>query len=154
MFTTRWLVLCLFLVPKLYADETWVNQEVMPKRGSPKLVRTNPSTGEVEVVGHFNFHPAPVREEKGEWVKLQVNEKSGWVKKDEIVRINEGIQYFTDRIAANDDVVEAYTSRSWLWHMKREPDNAIKDEDEALKLKPSAYCYNIRGTAWYEKKRV
>src|SRR5262245_29402900 len=93
------------------ADEGWVGKEVIPKRGTPNIINRTDVNGKVIVVGKIDTFPVPVREEKGEWVKVQVRDKAGWVVKENVVRVNEGIQYFTSRIQGNDSLGEAYYNR-------------------------------------------
>lgn len=145
------LITLFFFATIIHADEGWVGQEVMPKRGKPEISRTD-ENGNVIVMGKIDFFPVPVREEKGDWVKVQVRDVAGWIAKEKVVRMNEGIQYFTDRINNKDDLADAYASRAWLWAMKNEPDIAIKDADESIRIKPSASTYTTRGHAWYAKK--
>ncbi|HMO35320.1 MAG TPA: tetratricopeptide repeat protein [Gemmatales bacterium] len=151
MLLLSWLLL-LPLTPSPAADDAWVGQDVFPKRGIPEISRTN-EQGEVIVLGKIDYFPVPVREEKGDWVKVQVRDVAGWVAKSKVVRVRDGIQYFTERIQSKDDLAEAYQKRAWLWSMKNEPDIAIQDATEALRLDPKdVYAYMNRGIAWSAKK--
>ncbi|HQR43483.1 MAG TPA: tetratricopeptide repeat protein, partial [Gemmatales bacterium] len=151
MHSFQHLLVITLAVSAAYADDGWVGQQVIPKRGSPEISRTD-ENGQIIVLGKIDYLPVLVRAEKGEWVKVQVLDTTGWVTKDKVVRMNEGIQYFTHRITNGDDVAEAYRKRAWLWAMKNEPEIAIKDADEAIRLSPSASTYNTRGQAWASKK--
>lgn len=133
------------------ADDGWLGKQVIPKRGTPKITRTDPS-GEVITVGIIDYWPVWVREEKGEWVKVQMSNKAGWIQKSEVVRMDEGIQYFTSRIQSNDGLAEAYRKRAWLRSQKGELDIAIKDASEAIRLDPTASTYTVRGNLWLDKK--
>jgi len=142
----------LFLfAPFTHAQEGWVHQEVIPKRGQPEISHTD-AKGKVIVLGKIDYWPVSVREEKGDWVKVQVRDIAGWVAKDQLVRVTDGIPYFTDRIQKKDGLAEAYRMRAKLSAMKEEYGNAIKDADEAIKLEPVAESYIARGDSYAMKK--
>lgn len=134
-----------------HADDSWVNQDVIPKRGQPEISHTD-AKGQVIVLGKIDYWPVPVRDEKGDWVKVQVRDVAGWVPKENLVRANDGVAYFTNRIKNKDALGEAYRMRAKLLSMKDEFDNAIKDADEAIKLEPVAESYIARGDSYSSKK--
>jgi tetratricopeptide (TPR) repeat protein len=149
----RFLTLATFflLTTLTHADDAWVKQEVIPKRGQPEISHTD-ANGKVIVLGKIDYWPVPVRDEKGDWVKVQVRDIAGWVPKESLVRVNDGIPYFTDRIQKKDGLAEAYRMRAKLLSMKEELDNALKDADEAIKLEPVAESYIARGDSYGAKK--
>jgi tetratricopeptide (TPR) repeat protein len=147
-----WQVLLLLTCPcTLWADDVWVGKEVFAKRASPNLTRTD-EQGNVIIVGKMDLMFAEVREEKGEWVKVQVRDIAGWIRKDEVLQVKDGIPFFTQKIQSNDDIASAYANRAWIWYKKGEYNIAIKDAEEAIRMSPSAFTYTARGQAWQAKK--
>lgn len=132
-------------------DETWENRAVIPKKGSPSLSLRD-RFGRNVIVGKIDIWPVPVKEESGDLIRVQVRNTIGWVSKDQVVRIKDGVTYFTKRIEEKDDVADALSRRAAVWAAMENADKALKDADEALAMNKDAMAFNIRGWAWDAKK--
>ena len=55
------------------------------------------------------------------------------------------------RCASTPNYAAAYYNRGIAWRHKGDPDRAIADYDQAIKLNPTAAAYNNRGSAWAAK---
>jgi tetratricopeptide (TPR) repeat protein len=125
-----------------FADDPWIGQKVMDKRGA-RLVVEN-----FEVPNYRISWPATVRKESGDSLCLG----RAWVTKLQVVKLDDALDYYTDEIRSHPDSW-AYTSRGIAWQEKNEYDKAISDFSEAIRLDPQhAAAYNGRGIAWAGKK--
>jgi tetratricopeptide (TPR) repeat protein len=85
------------------------------------------------------------------WVRAENNGFSGWAKVDEMVPVDEGIDFFTRRIRENPSDVFSYMMRGTLWQDKHDHQKALSDFGEAIRLSPNdAWVYNDRAILWFE----
>ena len=69
------------------------------------------------------------------------------------MRIEDAVDFFTDRIHQNDKDDEAWASRAWAWKERGELDIAVKDYNEAVRLNPKSAAWLVdRGLVWWAKK--
>jgi tetratricopeptide (TPR) repeat protein len=134
------------------AQETWVGKTIIIKKPGVKIGHTG-EDGRQVYVGELYLLHYKVRGEKEGW--LQVNGgrgNTGWFDKADAVVLEDAVGYFTERIRQNANDSGAYLRRAVAWRLKGEPDIAIKDLGEALRLSPAAAIYDSRGLAWTAKK--
>ena len=89
----------------------------------------------------------------GDWLWLASGGVSGWVPKGGVIPLNEAIGFYTQEIAKNPNPWNAYLYRGFVWDLKHEYDNAIRDYSQAIQIYPWwANTYNNRGWTWHRKK--
>ena len=89
----------------------------------------------------------------GDWLWLASGGVSGWVPKDGVIPLNEAIGFYTQEIAKNPNPWNAYLYRGFVWDLKHEYDNAIRDYSQAIRIYPWwANTFNNRGWTWHRKK--
>src|SRR5262245_9318985 len=88
------------------------------------------------------------------WLKAEGVSLSGWAPADQVIPVEQAIEFFTDSIRANPDDPHGYTMRAIIRREeKNEHDIALGDLNEAIRLDPtSAASYNNRGVARERKK--
>jgi tetratricopeptide (TPR) repeat protein len=86
------------------------------------------------------------------WLVAETGGARGWAKVEQVIPIEQAIDYFTDQIRANPSSAN-YVSRGRIWKDRKEYDIAIADFNEAIRLDPNSdAAYNSRGVAWKAKQ--
>jgi len=71
----------------------------------------------------------------GDWLEVEFSGKPGFLKRDEVVTVDEGIEYFSEQIAASKSV-DLLIRRSAIYGVKREHDLALADINAAIEMSP------------------
>jgi tetratricopeptide (TPR) repeat protein len=131
-------------------EKSWVGKTIMVKRIGIKI------DGDKQLeIATLEEAAYKVLEDKDD--RLKVKTRSGvvgWFDKDDAVRLEDAVAYFTQRIEDNAKDVSALYFRGVAWGMRGDPDKAIKDFSEAIRLNPVAMLFNNRGIAWLKKMNV
>jgi tetratricopeptide (TPR) repeat protein len=145
---------CAFAVPGpliAQADNGWVGKRVVQKFDNFTLRIGNQvvdRSGET-----IEFYR--VEETNGPRLRLKVEGKglNGWATVNDVVPVEQGIEFFTNQVRANPRDAHSYVMRAMLWRDKKELDNALCDYNEAIRLEPThAWVFTNRGNAWNAKK--
>ena len=94
---------------------------------------------------------------EGERVRISSRDKSrrGWVRRDQVVAIDQGVDFFTAEIARNAKNTDALWSRAGLWIKRKDDDHALADYDQLIRLSPDfAAFYVARGGIFLRKGRL
>jgi tetratricopeptide (TPR) repeat protein len=77
----------------------------------------------------------------------------GWAAANDVVPVEQAVDYFTQQIRTHRNDAFLHSMRAFLWREKREFDNALRDDNEAIALDPKnpAYYCN-RGSDWHARK--
>ncbi|HTU27069.1 MAG TPA: tetratricopeptide repeat protein [Pirellulales bacterium] len=98
--------------------------------------------------------PWTVQNVNGDFLLVGYQEK-GWVRRSDVVTLDEAPAYYTEIISQGKDVkqaAKAYRDRAVVWHQKGELDLEIADYTERLKLDPEPATFNNRGIAYTKKQ--
>jgi tetratricopeptide (TPR) repeat protein len=124
-----------------------------PDQKGGVTIRRQDDEGKIVFEAELTGIDYKVLREEGRWVRVRDRGEEGWVAKADVVRLEDAVDYFTDRIRTNPSDGSAYSSRAVAWRLKGELDIAIKDNDEAIRLYPKqAASWINRGLAWGAKK--
>jgi tetratricopeptide (TPR) repeat protein len=133
------------------ADNGWVGKRVVQKFDNFTLRIGNQvvdRSGET-----IEFYR--VEETNGPRLRLKVEGQglNGWATVNDVVPVEQGIEFFTNQVRANPQDAHSYVMRALLWRDKNELDNALRDYNEAIRLEPThAWIFNWRGIVWYSEK--
>jgi len=134
-------------VTSLFADDpqaVWHGVKVLPKKGAVVKVGA-------KLIDTSNWSlPYTVQNVNGEWLWIGTKEQ-GWVKRSQVVTIDEAPLYYTELITRNPNDAWAYGYRAIALDENGELDLAIADYNDRVRLKPDATVYNNRGVAWKKK---
>ena len=79
-----------------------------------------------------------VEQVDGPDVRLQAPQLNGWAPADQVVPVEQAIEFFTESIRLKPGDSFAYTMRGIIWlQEKQEFDKALADFDEAIRLEPA-----------------
>ena len=124
-----------------------VGQRVVIKYKRPLTI------GEVAVESK-DYRAYTVERADGDMLWLVSGGVSGWVPKDEVVTLDEAINYYTGEIRKNPLSWNAFLYRGFVWDVKHDFDKAIADYSEAIRIYPLwANTFNNRGWTYHRQKQ-
>ena len=89
------------------------------------------------------------------WVRAEGNGFSGWALADHMIPIEQGIEYFSERIGEAAGDVFPYVMRAMLWQDRKDIPKALKDYDDVIRLDPTrGWIFNDRGVLHFEQQRL
>jgi tetratricopeptide (TPR) repeat protein len=101
-----------------------------------------------------DYRAYTVERADGDMLWLVSGGVSGWVPKDEVVTLDEAINYYTGEIRKNPLSWNAYLYRGFVWDVKHDFDKAIADYSEAIRIYPLwANTFNNRGWTYHRQKQ-
>lgn len=147
------LLLPLGLAGSADAGANWTGKIVLLKGDKEvRIGHTDPS-GKQIYVAKLNMLHYRVLEEKDGWLKVRQRGVEGWFDKINAVLLENAVDHFSGRIKADGGNALLFANRAWAWKLKGEPDKAIQDLTEAVRLNPKfAAAYLNRGSAWLDRK--
>jgi len=87
--------------------------------------------------------------ERDDSIRIRQYGVEGWVPKADVVLLDDGLTYFSERIQANPSDDRAWAIRAAAWRWQGRLDNTVRDLTEAIRLNPSTAWYNNRGLAYH-----
>jgi tetratricopeptide (TPR) repeat protein len=95
-----------------------------------------------------------VEQVNGGWLWLKVGNLEGWARADEVVPVDEALEFFTNAIRATPYNAFAFTMRGVIWRkVRNDPDVALGDFNEAIRLDPTIVAaYLSRGDTLLRKE--
>jgi hypothetical protein len=124
------------------ANGGWVGKQVVQKyRGFQLRVKDQ------VVDRHRRLETYGVEQVNGPWLWLHAPGLSGWAPADQVVPVEQAVQFFTDYIQSNPADAHGYTMRAkLLLEQNRDLDIALRDSNQAILLEPTrAVVYSNRG---------
>ncbi len=94
---------------------------------------------------------------EGERVRISLRDKSrrGWVRRDQVVPMDQAVDFFTAEIARNAKNTDALWSRAGLWIKRKDDDHALADYDQLIRLLPDYAAFHVdRGGILLRKRRL
>jgi tetratricopeptide (TPR) repeat protein len=136
-------------VPKVDTSKSWVGKTVVLKaNGTPMKVKT--PDGNIELVPVRVINPQ-VLSETETTIEIAFGGKVGTLDKADVVRADDGVEYFTKQIEEKSSA-DLYLRRASVRKLRGELDDALADCDKAVELSPSSAAYQNRGQLYLLKK--
>ncbi len=127
-------------------DPTWIGKWVVQKNADFKLRAGNQL---VEPKGRFYSYRVELMKDDSVELKADEGRLRGWAAADQVIPIEQGINYYTEQIRSNSNDAFSYAMRGILRRMKGELDIALADLNEAIRLgPPRAGVLISRGITW------
>ena len=125
----------------------WLGKRVVPKYSDFQLKTQN------QVVIPSGIETYRVEQVNGPWLWLYATGLGGWAPADQVVPVDQAIEFFSEYIRSNPGKARGYVMRARMMRVeKRDLDSALADANEAIRRSPmSAALYNNRGLVWYDK---
>jgi tetratricopeptide (TPR) repeat protein len=132
------------------ADE-WEGQNVLPAYNGVPFVDKDGNQ-----LGIWSITAGKVTWTGKDWIYIRHAQGGGpyegYVKKADVVRLDDAVKYFSDKLQLDERSIWAWRMRAAAWTLKGDHAEAIKDLTEAIRLYPSSNLYNNRGLAFSFKK--
>jgi tetratricopeptide (TPR) repeat protein len=112
----------------------------------------------LRVDSRVSLTPIPVRvfrvvTVEGDWLWIVAPGLRGWVRSDEVVPLDQALDYFGSEIQAHPSDYMLYLRRGFLRSRNNDFENAQADFDEAIRIAPTySGSYRERGLYWYKRK--
>ncbi len=128
------------------AEASWVGKLIIPKKGAIDI-----KLG-YEVIGEVRQGSLEVLSEENDWLKVRDCGVEGWIPRDDVVLLDDALEYFTEEIRKDEHAVGAYNRRGVARIQTGEYDSAIEDFNEVILQDPkNPAAYANRGNAWTSK---
>ncbi len=134
-------------------ERSWKGEPVMPTKRAKEITFGDYVDGKQVYFQFANLVRFIVRDDREGWIRIHDGWHEGWADKSQFVLVRDAPAYFHRRVQANPKDTWALFMRGVGWLEKGEPDNAIKDFDEYIRLDPTeSAAFIIRGNARRAKK--
>jgi tetratricopeptide (TPR) repeat protein len=133
------------------AEPGWIGKRVVPKISNFALL----VNGEAVEQGGKGIAFYRVEQVDGPslWLKGETQGSSGWATADEVVLIEQAVDFFTRQISAHPDDGFFRAARALVWRDGKASDRALRDYGDAIRLDPkNASYYRGRGLVWHSAK--
>ncbi len=88
------------------------------------------------------------------WLKGEPEGCTGWAVSDQVISVDQAMDYFTDRIRSSPGDAFPFAMRALLWQDKKELDMALGDLNDAIRLdSTNRRFYLARGRVCFAKKQ-
>jgi tetratricopeptide (TPR) repeat protein len=119
------------------------------------MYETRESDGSFNPAGRLKSIQYVVAREDMDRIQINQEGKPIWVKKDDMVRQKEAVEFFTKRLDAEPDNDTWFAFRGWVRHRTGNTAEGLKDYAEAIRLNPAAASwYGNRGLIHLEAKKL
>jgi tetratricopeptide (TPR) repeat protein len=119
---------------------SWTGERIMPKRAGTGIGQTY--TGlifrrQAYVAELTDLVYTVLREQDG-WLYVRHRGAEGWLAKEQVVLLDDAVDYFTQALRANSQDAFALAHRGRAWKEEGELEKALSDLNEAIRLNPYA----------------
>ena len=152
------LVLLIMLVAetgsRIAAEEkSWVGKSVVYTKPYKDIKFGDRVNGEQVWFSFSGRLPLRVREDRKGMLRIHDGQREAWANKADFVLVRDAPAYFHKRVQDNPRDTWALYMRGSGWLEKGEPDKAIQDFNECIRLDPTdSAAFNGRGYAWEAKR--
>ncbi len=134
-------------------EKSWVGEFILPMKLAQDIKFADRMDGKAVYFPFFGRGPIKVREDRKGRLRTHDGRREGWVDKADFVLVRDAPAYFHRRVQANPKDTWALFMRGEGWLQKGEPDKAIQDFNECIRLHPTASsAFHSRGLAWCDKQ--
>lgn len=141
------LAVVLTAFPVLAQDlASWVGKRVVIKYKQP--LRFGPVAVEPK-----EYRAYSIAQVDGDQFLLTAGGISGWVRKDDVVPLDQAVAFYTEEIVKNPSSWNAYLYRGFVRDVLHDYEKAIADYTQSIRLYPYwANTFNNRGWTWHRTK--
>jgi tetratricopeptide (TPR) repeat protein len=133
--------------------DAWIGVVVCCKIGNPETYRKL-DDGTFELEPHsMRYLDVRVIDEKGDFIRIQHDDATFWIKKEIALRPWDAINFYTEVLDKNPTDERAISCRGWAYLAIKEWDRALRDSEEAVRLSPNSAAWkNNRGECFLKRK--
>jgi tetratricopeptide (TPR) repeat protein len=133
--------------------DPWVGVVVCCKSGSPETYRRL-SDGTFELAAFpMRYLDVRVVEEQGDFIAVQHDDSTFWIKKESALRPRDAINHYTAILDKDPTDERAISCRCWAYMAINELDRALRDGEEAVRMNPDSPAWkNNRGEVFIKRK--
>lgn len=101
------------------------------------------------------FRVYTVAKVENDRIRVSFEGISGWVRLDDLVPLDQAIEFYTSEVTNKGDRIQVYLYRGLVWEYLNEMDKAIADFSVATRLWPNEYApFVCRGNAYSRQRDV
>ncbi len=133
------------------AEPGWIGKRVVPKISNFTLLVNGEA---VEQTGKgIGFYRVEQVDGPSLWLKGDSQGSSGWAKADDVVLVEQAVDFFTRQIRARPDDPFFRAARALLCSERNAFETALRDYDDAIRLDPKNASYHRgRGLVWHSAR--
>jgi tetratricopeptide (TPR) repeat protein len=141
-------------LPQGDEKKSWIGKTVMPKKyaatAEARPIELGPKAGVQPYTRTLRDASYSVKGEKGTQVEIFDDEYGCMIEKQELVLLEDAVEFFTKSLKVNDKDTFALTSRGWAYYLMGKPDKAVADFDAFLKLTPAGHPSQLNSPGRWE----
>ncbi len=131
--------------PAQCQEPSWKGKHIILKEGTVPFFSQEPG-GQQVLLGSLRHITYKVLADQDAKLRVSQGGVEGWVEKDKMLPLDQALDYFTTAIQNNPQVTYYYSRRAAVYRWKGDHENALKDQDETIRLAPEEPAYfNNRG---------
>ena len=130
--------------PALGDEDSWEGRRIMPANPGTRIGHTEPDGQQVYVAELTDLVYTVGKDQNG-WLHLRHRGVADWLWKGQAVLLADAIDYFGQRIRTDRTDAHAFAHRGRAWQEEGEPERALRDLTEALRLQR-------KNTAWWRTR--
>jgi len=133
------------------ANKGWIGKRVVQKYSKFNLRTSERAAG--RSVTSIEFYR--VEQTNGRLLRLKAegHGQGGWARSDDVVAVEQAIDFFNERIRVNPGDAFSHVMRATIRRANKEVDAALGDFNKAIRIDPThAWVFTNRGALWREKK--
>ena len=120
--------------PPAQTEPAWIGKRVVQKyRDFSLTVNGEPVERNRFVIDIYQVERT---DESLLWLKAETLGSSGWAKPQDVVPLDQALDFFTRQIEAKPVAPFFYTARALIWRQSSDFDKALRDYDQAIRLDP------------------
>jgi tetratricopeptide (TPR) repeat protein len=137
---------------RLPDDPVWRGRRIVTKYADVEVDVRGPLSDTNKAKARVGDEILRVARSQNEQLLVRVAGREGWIKKSDVVRLEEAVAYFSGRIKSEPDSSYFHNKRGTVYSHQGEYDKALSDFTTALKLDPyNVAAHTNQGMIWFLK---
>jgi len=114
---------------------SWAGRKIMIRKAGAWIGHTNLFGRQVYAAELTDMVYTVLKEHEG-WLLVRQRSIEGWLEKEQAVLLDDAVSYFAQRIRTDEKDAQAFAYRGRAWREAGQPEKALADLNEAIRLDP------------------
>jgi tetratricopeptide (TPR) repeat protein len=131
-------------------NDSWVGQQIVLKKPGVRIGYSD-DAGKQVYVAELTDLVYTVLKEEDTWLEVRHRGVQGWFDREQAVLLEDALDFFAQRIRANNADAFALAHRGRAWQEEGESERALRDLNEAIRLDSNtAAWFSARGGVYHD----